>query len=86
MPANTVYVGRPSQWGNPYKLGDRGCIDEDEPSLTREDAVKMFQLYVLPELDLEPLKGKNLACWCPLSLPCHADILLETLSKKRTTK
>ncbi len=23
------------------------------------------------------LKGKNLACWCPLDQPCHADILLE---------
>jgi hypothetical protein len=23
------------------------------------------------------LRGKNLACWCPLDRPCHADILLE---------
>jgi hypothetical protein len=23
------------------------------------------------------LKGKNLACWCPLSQPCHADVLME---------
>lgn len=23
------------------------------------------------------LRGKNLACWCPLDKPCHADILLE---------
>jgi hypothetical protein len=23
------------------------------------------------------LKGKNLACFCPLDKPCHADILLE---------
>jgi hypothetical protein len=23
------------------------------------------------------LRGKNLACWCPLDQPCHADILLE---------
>lgn len=23
------------------------------------------------------LEGKNLACWCPLSSPCHADVLLE---------
>ena len=23
------------------------------------------------------LKGKNLACWCPLDQPCHADVLLE---------
>ena len=23
------------------------------------------------------LSGKNLACWCPLNEPCHADVLLE---------
>lgn len=23
------------------------------------------------------LGGKNLACWCPLDQPCHADVLLE---------
>jgi hypothetical protein len=23
------------------------------------------------------LRGKNLACWCPLDAPCHADVLLE---------
>lgn len=22
------------------------------------------------------LRGRNLACWCPLGAPCHADILL----------
>lgn len=26
---------------------------------------------------LETLRGKNLACWCPLGQPCHADVLLE---------
>lgn len=23
------------------------------------------------------LRGRNLACWCPLDAPCHADVLLE---------
>ncbi len=33
---------------------------------------------VLDELqaDLTPLRGKNLACWCSLGEPCHADVLL----------
>lgn len=26
---------------------------------------------------LEDLRGKNLACWCALDQPCHADVLLE---------
>ena len=25
----------------------------------------------------EALRGKNLACWCALDQPCHADVLLE---------
>jgi len=31
---------------------------------------------ILPEL-IEPLRGKNLACWCRLDQPCHADVLLK---------
>lgn len=25
---------------------------------------------------LHELAGKDLACWCPLDKPCHADVLL----------
>lgn len=28
-----------------------------------------------------PLIGKDLACWCPLGSPCHADVLLELLKE-----
>ena len=28
------------------------------------------------------LKGKNLACWCPLGQPCHADVLLKIANEK----
>lgn len=27
-------------------------------------------------VSLDELKGKDLACWCPLDEPCHADVLL----------
>lgn len=27
--------------------------------------------------NIPDLRGKNLACWCPLDQPCHADVLLE---------
>ena len=33
-----------------------------------EDAVEAWLL---------PLAGRDLACWCPLDQPCHADVLLE---------
>jgi hypothetical protein len=29
------------------------------------------------ELDLKEIEGKNLACFCSLSAPCHADVLIE---------
>lgn len=38
----------------------------------RADAVRAMILAHLPEV-----RGKNLACWCPLDQPCHADVLLE---------
>lgn len=28
-------------------------------------------------IDENKLRGKNLACWCPLDQPCHADVILE---------
>src|SRR3990167_10564012 len=28
------------------------------------------------------LRGKNLACWCPLDKPCHADVLLEIANRE----
>lgn len=30
---------------------------------------------------LEPLRGKNLACWCKEDATCHADILLELANR-----
>lgn len=29
----------------------------------------------------QELRGKNLACWCPLGSPCHADVLLEIANR-----
>lgn len=29
------------------------------------------------EVIRQELRGKDLACWCPLDQPCHADVLLE---------
>lgn len=31
--------------------------------------------------ELLPLRGKNLACWCALDKPCHADVLLELANR-----
>lgn len=83
MPENTVYVGRPTKWGNPHKRG-HGSIR------THEDAVHCFEemlkygdddCYPLDEEIIRELRGKNLACWCSLKSSCHADILLEIANR-----
>ncbi len=79
MPPNTVYVGRPSKWGNPIL---RGSVIGKKMVVTKEEVVKvyedrLFMILGLQGLNIKELKGKDLACWCPLDQPCHADILLE---------
>jgi hypothetical protein len=70
MPPNTVNVARPSKWGNPYKVGT--CLIPDA-----QTAVEAFAANLpIGENWAETLRGKNLACWCPLDQPCHADVLL----------
>jgi Domain of unknown function (DUF4326) len=67
-----LVVSRPSRWGNPYRIethGRKRAIALYEASLKRRFGVALAR-------ELEPLRGKNLACWCPLDLACHADVLL----------
>ncbi|MBK5248121.1 MAG: DUF4326 domain-containing protein [Actinomycetales bacterium] len=44
--------------------------------LATERAVTMFERTVLPTLDLEPLVGLDVLCWCALDAPCHGDPIL----------
>lgn len=34
--------------------------------------------------DVSSLRGSNLACWCALDLPCHADVLLRLANPERS--
>jgi len=90
MPANTVKVDRTTKWGNPFLVGETYPIVEADGSgesigeskmRDTSDAVKAFRPWCEETMeqwgDLEPLRGKNLACWCKLGSPCHADVLLE---------
>jgi len=75
MPENAIYVGRPSRWGNPFRIGIDG---------TREQVIEKYREWLREKLKedpafLEPLRGKDLACWCPLNVPCHADVIIEFL-------
>jgi hypothetical protein len=66
-----VYIGRPSKWGNPFKVGAGG--------FTRDAASRMYEDYVTgrPELmaALPELRGKVLGCYCAPK-PCHGDVLV----------
>lgn len=88
MPEGAVYVGRPTEWGNPWKVGDTALIDWPMHGTTRtcrameitpELAVALYRIAFTPDIDeiRERFAGRDLACWCPLDQPCHADVLLE---------
>jgi hypothetical protein len=81
-PEGAIYVGRPSRWGNPFRVGaaagelvaryrawllDPSRRDGDGPSIA--------------EIRRE-LRGRDLDCWCDLDQPCHADVLLEVVSRQ----
>lgn len=88
MPPNTVYVGRPSLHGNKYRIGVDGDAAECVAKF-REDWV--FGLsHPIGALALQPtltkLRGKNLACFCRLDQPCHADVLLELANSPLPTQ
>jgi len=99
-PENTIYVGRPTKFGNPFRLSKGGWIEcystqrnilnpwilwSGTNGFTLTDVVELYEQWLtgvtkasyLPQVpDISVLKGKNLACFCPLNKPCHADVLL----------
>ena len=89
MPENTVYVGRPGPFGNTFKVGEQKWVHRDNDGAvliitpqTAQEAVDSFREYyasntLIREGARTELAGKNLACWCPIDQPCHADVLLE---------
>ena len=53
-----------------------GCMTPEKAVwLYREDLEE--QIGRGAPLPFEELRGRDLACWCDLSEPCHADVLLE---------
>ena len=86
MPANTVKVDRTTRWGNPFTIAECGSA---------AIAVAQHGRWMRGEIGapggVEPpardalrtaLGGRNLACWCALNGPCHADLLLILANKR----
>lgn len=119
MTEGAVYVGRPTRFGNPFRVVKSTCcptwdvIDDNDMSYLIDhqwthrhatadlcldsdsdrrfavsETVRLFAedltVWLGGRLDLDPelgaavagLAGRDLACWCPLDQPCHADVLL----------
>ena len=78
LPAGAVCVHRPTKWGNPFRVmdGDNG------------DAVRRYDVWLhqdpkgmaIADSARRELPGKLLACFCPLSKRCHADVLAELVN------
>jgi hypothetical protein len=78
VPADAVYVGRPSVWGNPFPMH----------SESERDAVcDKFEAYAVERFErnpewLDPLVGKDLVCYCT-PRRCHAETLLRLANPDR---
>lgn len=71
VPKDAVYVGRPSEFGNPFVM---------KTEKDRDSVCDKFEEYIankpeLIELAKTKLKGKHLVCYCSPKR-CHADTLL----------
>lgn len=77
---SAVVVDRRTRWGNPFRVGGVHPVT-GQVIADRAAAVAAFVAangtrpvwLVAARVDLG---GRDLACWCPLDEPCHADVLL----------
>ncbi len=66
----TIYIGRPSKLGNPYKVGTDG---------SRDELIIKFKAYAVKHLlnEIRKLKKEDiLGCWCKPE-NCHGDAIIE---------
>jgi hypothetical protein len=82
-----VYIGRPSIFGNPFRIGRGG---------TREQVVAKYREWlthanddrarqVVAAIEAGELDNKRLGCWCK-PLPCHGDVLRELVLQRQEVK
>lgn len=68
-----VYIGRGSEWGNPFVIGKDG---------TREEVIAKYKLYLWQQIrsgvvskeKLISLDNKRLGCFCKPQA-CHGDVI-----------
>lgn len=75
----TIYIGRPSKWGNPFKMRDPSLSERERVIAAYKKRLRLFlRTKRFTKTDLRPLLGKKLLCYCH-PLPCHGDVLVEVL-------
>jgi hypothetical protein len=70
FPADSVYIGRGSDWGNPFRSGIDG---------TRSEVIEKYRVYLFTSglIDrVHELRGCDLVCFCKPKA-CHGDVLIE---------
>jgi hypothetical protein len=88
MPENGVKVDRSTRWGNPFIVGEDGtaakCVELYKVLLTgrlcltcKAPMERQKEALAYARQHIAQLRGHDLACWCKLGQPCHADVLLE---------
>lgn len=87
MPPNTISVTRPGKFGNPLSTASEfaAALDvftaypnvERLHSLTDDQNRRMRWIAS----HLGDLRGHDLACWCSVEKPCHAQVLLDFLHR-----
>jgi hypothetical protein len=79
-PEGGIRVSRPSIFGNPFKTGTRAEKKQQFADwLTHGPDSDKARRRILDNLDR--IKNRPLGCFCPLNEPCHADVLLELITK-----
>jgi hypothetical protein len=90
-PVGAVVVARPNRWANPYDYRDlaggraeaveryAGWIVNPRSEPTR-CGTTTYRPSTVEEIQAQ-LRGRDLACWCPLDEPCHGDVLLEIANR-----
>lgn len=90
-PAMTILVCRPTRWGNPWVVEQHEgrwrcrdsrnglCVPAATEAEARDLAIAHYRAWIAPQAEAVrgALRGYNLACFCRLDQPCHADVLLE---------
>lgn len=86
VPADAVYIGRGSPWGNPWShLPYADAI----PVNTRAEAVAQYETHImnLPGFHQkikDELRGKDLVCFCAPKT-CHGEILLRIANEEEVS-